>query len=484
MKNKAITKQGTVVGVIEGKSVIYKGVPYAAPPVGEKRFAAPSAPEPWDGERLCDVWSNESYRVPFPPVGKSMVNYKTEEVFSEDCLYLNIWAPADIDDDAKLPVMFFMYGAGGGNHAAYIDGKDFNAKGCILITVNYRIGLFGYFGLMELAERDEHGSTGNYGLMDILCALDWVRDNIAAFGGDPDNITVFGHSAGGIYTKWLLGCSQARGKFRHALSLSGGGIWDIDFVHTRESKCRLCQELLDKAGWTFDDVMTKPTEEVYAVLTKLERELDLPQKSMMNTLFLPSIDDYIVHDYHGKILFDGDVDEQADVMCGMLIEEWRNHNCQVPGGIDGYGKEFALASVISWGDRYNERGIKPIYTYFFNRHMPGEDGRSMIHGDELPMVFGTMDRYLWPWTDFDREMSSAVISYVTNFAITGNPNEEGLPEWKPYTADEHLTMNFADDHFASENISSDDRTRAVTAFLLEHPGMLDDPFPEVKQEQK
>lgn len=477
MKNKAVTKQGVAVGVREGSSVIYKGVPYAAPPIGRLRFAAPEAPESWEGERICDRWANDSYKVPFPPVGKSMVNYKVDEVYSEDCLYLNIWAPADIEDDAGLPVMFFLYGAGGGNHAAYIDGAAFNEKGCILITVNYRIGLFGFFGLDELAAKDAHGSTGNYGLMDILCALDWVRDNIAAFGGDPENITVFGHSAGGIYTKWLLGCSMARGKFRHAISLSGGGIWDIDYVHTKESKCRLCRQLLDMAGWTFEDVMSRSTEEVYAVLTSLERSLPLPQKSMMNTLFLPSIDDWIVHDYHGKILYDGDVDENADVMCGMLVEEWRNHNCQIPGGIGGYGREFALASVISWGDRFNQRGIKPVYTYFFDRHMPGPDGRSMIHGDELAYVFGTLDRYIWPWTDFDRKMSSAVISYFTNFAKTGDPNGEGLPAWKPYEADTHLTMHFAEDHFAAEDISDDSKTRETVDFLMERPGMLDDPFP-------
>lgn len=475
MKTKAETKQGTVVGVVEGNTTIYKGVPYAAPPVGERRFAAPAPPEPWEGERLCDTWSNESYRVPFPPVGKSMVREKPEEVYSEDCLYLNIWAPADIDDDARLPVMFFMYGAGGGNHAAYIDGASFNEKGCILITVNYRIGLFGYFGLEELAARDEHHSTGNYGLMDILCAIDWVRDNISAFGGDPENITVFGHSAGGIYTKWLLGCSEARGKFRHALSLSGGGTWDIDYIHTRESKCSLCRQLLDMAVWTFDDLMSKPTEEVYETLTKLERTLPLPHKSMLDTLFLPSVDDWLIHDYHGKILYDGDVDESIDVMGGMLAEEWRNHDCQIPGGLKGYNREFALGTVLSWAERYTQRGIKPMYAYFFDRPMPGGE-RNMIHGDELPYVFGTLDRYLWPWTEYDRKMSQAMVSYVTNFAKTGDPNEEGLPEWKPYTQEEHLTMHFAENHFACEDLSTDKKTRIVTDFLLEHPGMLDDHF--------
>lgn len=474
-KYKIRTDHGCVVGVREENSVIFKGIPYAAPPVGELRFRAPVEHADWDGDLVCDTWPADAYRIPFPPNPRSHVIAPGKFVYGEDCLYLNIWCPAETSGE-KLPVMFWLYGNGGSSHDPCVDGRAYNEKGCILVSINYRIGIMGCFGLEELAERDEHSSTGAYGIMDILFALKWVRKNIAAFGGDPDNVTVFGHSAGAMFTKLLIGSKPARGLFRRGISLSGGGTWDIDVVHTKESKCRLCRQLLDDAGWTLEDMMTRPVEEIYAVLLEGEKKLELPQKSMLNSLFHPSMDGWLIEDYYGKILCDGDVDESVDVMCGMLVEEWHNFPCQIPGGIGGYKKEFALASIIAWAKKYNERGIKPVYPYFFDRIMPGTDG-GMIHGDELPYTFGCMDRYSWPWTEFDYRIRDAAVGYFTNFAKTGDPNGPGLPEWRPYTEREPVTMHFAQDYIRAEDISSDERTSRVVDYLLERPGMLDDPFP-------
>ncbi len=471
---KARIKNGVVTGVREGDSIIFKGIPYAAPPVGERRFMAPQEHEDWDGELSCDKWPADTYRETGPAHQNPRETYHVIHEYSEDSLYLNIWAPAETT--AKdLPVMFWLYGGGGGSHDTYVDGRAFNKKGCILVSINYRQGLFGFFGLKELADRDPHGSTGDYGLMDILFALKWVRENIAAFGGDPENITVFGHSAGAMFTKWLIGCKEARGLFQHGISLSGGGTWDIDYIHTKEHKCELCQQLLDMAGWSYEDLMSKPTQEVSSVLMSLEKNLDLPQKSMMNTLFLPSMDGWLVEDYYGKILYDGDVDESVDVMCGMLVEEWRNFPCQIPGGIEGYEREFAMASIIAWGDRYAQRGIKPVYNYFFDRRMPVND-RSMVHGDELAYVFGCLDRYNWPWQDYDYKLSDTVVSYFTNFAKTGNPNGPGLPEWRPYAGNDPVTMHFKEEEMCSENIADTPKAQEVVQYLLKNPGMLDTPF--------
>lgn len=474
-KLKAHTKHGTVVGVQEGNSIIFKGIPYAAPPVGKLRFAAPTEHEDWEGELLCDKWPKDAYRIPFPPNPRSKVRDPGVHEYSEDCLYLNIWAPAGCDEE-KLPVMFYMYGGGGSSHDPHLDGTAYNEKGCILVAINYRMGIMGYFGLPELAARDSHGSTGAYGIMDIVFALQWVKENVAAFGGDPDNVTVFGHSAGGMFTKLLIGCKPARGLFKRGISLSGGGTWDIDVIHTMESKCNLCQQLLDIVGWTMEDMMTRPVEEIYAVLMEGEKQLDLPQKSMLNSLFHPSMDGWLIEDYYGKVLCDGDVDENADVMCGMLVEEWHNFNCQVPGGIGDYTREFAMASIIAWARKYNERGIKPIYPYFFDRRLPGLEDR-MFHGSELPYAFGCLERYDRPWTSYDEQMRDVTVAYFTNFAKTGDPNGPGLPEWKPYTAENPVAMHFTDEYIKAENIADTERAERVIQYLLEHPGMLDDPFP-------
>lgn len=477
---KATTRHGDVVGVREGNSVIFKGIPYAAAPVGERRFAAPEAHEDWEGELVCDHWPADAYRISFSPDPHSRVKYPEEHVYSEDCLYLNIWCPADQPEE-KLPVLFWLYGNGGSSHDAYVDGKAYNEHGCILVSINYRIGIFGNFGLQELAEQDEHGSTGTYGIMDIVFALRWVRENIAAFGGDPDQVTVFGHSAGAMFTKLLLGCEPAWGLFRRVIALSGGGTWDIDVIHTKQSKCGLCQQLLDYVGWTLEDMMTRSPREIYSALTKAEERLELPQKSMLNSLFHPSMDGWLIKDYYGKILCSGRVDESVDIMCGMLSEEWHNFPCQIPGGIGSYHREFAMASVIAWTRRYVQRGIKPIYPYFFERRLPGTN-EWMVHGDELPYVFGCLDRYDRPWTELDTALRDTVVAYLTNFAKTGDPNGPDLPEWPAFTGEAPLAMHFTQTYIKAEDISSTERVERVVEYLLKHPGMLNEPFPYAEKE--
>lgn|GEM_PF-2407173 len=477
--NRIKTKHGYVTGVTEEESVIFKGIPYAAPPVGPRRFAVPEEHADWDGNLACDKWAADAFRSN-TDYGKRF--FKGFE-YSEDCLYLNIWVPSKVSGE-KCPVMVWLYGANGSSHDRYIDGRAYNRKGCILVSVNYRIGIMGCFGHEKLAARDARNSTGAYGIMDILFALKWIRENITAFGGNPDNVTVFGHSAGAMFTKLLLGCEPARGLFRRVISLSGGGIWDIDYIHTKESKCRLCRELLENVGWTLDDMMTRTAEEIYGVLEEAEKDLNLPRKSMINSLFHPSMDDWLIKDYYGKILAEGEVDKNADVMCGMLGEEWHNFVCQIPGGIGDYKKEFALGAVISWARVYAERGLKPIYTYFFERRMPGMD-RWARHGDELPYVFGCLDRYEnIPWTAFDYKISEETVEYFSNFALNGNPNGSNLPDWEPYTKKRPLTLHFAEDYIKSEDLSSNYREEQVVRYLMATPGMLDDSFPPVSDNAK
>lgn len=472
---------GIVIGVEHEWGTLFKGIPYAAPPVGDLRFASPRPAEKWSGERLCDTFPPDTFRIVRPIPGMPKNNYPAlidePHIYSEDCLYINIWTPADSIDD-RLPVMFWLYGNGGSSHHPAVKGDIYAQKGVVLVTFNYRQDVFGCTGLKELADREPDGSTGANGPQDILFALKWVNDNITAFGGDPDNITVFGHSAGGIFTKFLLTCPQAEGLFQHAICMSGGGTWDIDPIYTKEQKCSWCQEILDKAGWSLDDIMTKSTEEVYEVLKKYEQTLNLPKQSMLCSLFLASEDDVLIDRYFGEKLYDGYVNTSVDVMAGMLVEEWRNIPCQVPGGIAGYEKEFAMASVVSWAQRNAERGFKPIYPYFFEHKMP-EDGHWMRHGDEVAYAFGTLDVYGKPWTEFDYLMSDTVVDYWTTFAKTGNPNCPGRPEWQPFTLDNPVTMHFADAHIICENISGSAKQQEAIRFLLEHPGILNNPFPPV-----
>ena len=225
---KAKTIYGTVTGVPgnEPQTTVFKGVPFAKPPVGPLRFHEPVEPDPWDGELVCDKWPNAPVMEPNP-------HYQGLPE-SEDCLYMNIFTPAE-SPNAKLPVMFWIYGGGFNYGCIYTDvseslhkgesaryrGEALNKRGVILVTINYRVSVMGFMSHPKLIERDGH--AGNYGLLDLVAGLNWVHDNIAAFGGDPDNVTIFGQSAGAVSCRMLMTSPLTKGKglFRRAIIQSG-----------------------------------------------------------------------------------------------------------------------------------------------------------------------------------------------------------------------------------------------------------------------
>lgn len=474
---KVKTKFGIVSGVTEDEYTVFKGVPYAAPPVGELRLRAPADMLPWEGEKACTEWPSASIQQhhEWPPRKDAPVYWEG----SEDCLYLNIWTPAETPDE-KLPVLFWIHGGGfftGSSFQPMFDGAAWCNRGVILVTVGYRLNALGFLGLKELAERDEHGSTGNYGVMDIFKALQWVNENISAFGGDPQNLTVAGQSSGAMSARWLLGCEPARGLFQHAIAQSGGGTWDIDPVLPFDEKCAYSQQVLDMIGWTLEDVLTREAYEVSTTLDKVIPKLGLPQKSLRARLFQPSVDNWLVTDYYGKLIFEGATDD-VDVMVGSIRDEWQNYNCQVHNKIDGWEYEFAMSHGIAWARRNEMLGKKPVYTYFFDHDLPDENGipTKPTHGSELSLMFGTYERFPNKWTSYDQQLSEAVIDYWTSFAKTGDPNTPGRPLWLPYTSKHPLTMTFTNDGWGGAHLDARPRLDKVVKFLLEKPGIIDRPF--------
>jgi para-nitrobenzyl esterase len=477
----AITKASTKFGVVTGLPVedytLFKGVPYAAPPVGKLRLCPPVDPVPWTGEKACTEWALVSVQVHRmgPPKPEEPITWSG----SEDCLYTNVWTPARTSDD-KLPVVFWVHGGGFNGGVSYgrdIDGAAWSRRGVILVSVGYRLGALGFFGLKELMGRDEHDSTGNYGLMDILKALHWVRENIAAFGGDPDNVTIAGQSSGSMATRWLLGCGPARGLFRHAIAQSGGGTWDVDPILPLDEKCACSKKVMDKVGWTLDDVLTRDAVEVSSTLKAVVPQLGLPRKSIVAELFQPSVDGWLVTDYYGKKLYEG-AGADVDVMVGTVRDEWQNFTYQVSGGIAGYEYEFAAALSITWARRYNQLGKKPLYTYFFDHDLPDENGKpeKPLHDSEMQFTFGTFERNPHRWTDYDRLMAETVLDYWTAFAKTGDPNAPGRALWLPYTVEHPVTMHFANDGWGAANLDGRAKQDRVVKYLLEKPGILDRPF--------
>lgn len=474
---KAKTKYGLVTGIPNQGYTVFKGIPYAEPPVGKLRLCAPVDPAVWTGERDCLEWKSPSVQQhrEWPPREDAPVYWEG----SEDCLYLNIWSPARSPDE-KLAVVFWIHGGGfftGRANDPWVDGAEWNKRGVILVSVSYRMNALGFLGLEELAKRDEHGSTGNYGIMDIFKALQWVNENIAAFGGDPENVTIAGQSSGSMATRWLLGCKPAEGLFKHAIAQSGGGTWDIDPVLPFEQKCADSQKVLDVLGWNLEDVLTKEAYDVSSAMDSIVPQLGLPQKSLRARLFQPSVDNWLITDYYGKLIYDG-VSTDVDIMVGSIRDEWQNYNCQVTNRIDGWEYEFAISHSIAWARRNNLLGRKPVYTYFFDHDIPDDNGfpKKPTHSSEMPYTFGSFERFPNKWTDFDRRMSETSVDYWTSFAKTGDPNTPGRPLWLPYTVEHPITMHFTNDDWGGVNLDGREKVDKVVKYLLEKPGILDRPF--------
>jgi len=335
----------------------------------------------------------------------------------------------------------------------------------------------GFLGLKELAIRDEHGSTGNYGIMDIFKALQWVNENISAFGGNPNNVTIAGQSSGSMATRWLLGCDPAKGLFHHAIAQSGGGTWDIDPILPFEEKCAYSQKILEMVGWTLEDVLTRDAYEVCETLDSVVSELGLPQKSLRARLFQPSVDHWLITGYYGKLIFEG-ASADVDIMVGSIRDEWQNYNCQVFNRIDGWEYEFAMAHGITWARRNNLLGRKPVYTYFFDHDIPDENGNPTkpMHNSEMPYTFGTYEKFPNKWTEYDHRISETTVDYWTSFAKTGDPNTPGRAIWLPYTPAHPVTMTFTNDGWGGVHLDGRERLDKVVKFLLEKPGIIDRPF--------
>lgn len=472
--NQVRTNNGAVRG-LPGKRVgntVYYGIPFARAPVGALRFMPPQEPDCWEGVCLCDS--------PSPACIQKKRGGGPPET-SEDCLYLNVYTPAQ-DGTERLPVMVWIYGgafAGGWASDPEFDGEALAEKGAVVVTVNYRCSLFGFFSTEELERRT--GFAGNLGLLDQVAALNWVQKNIAAFGGDPRCVTVFGQSAGGISVRMLLVSPLGRGLFHRAIVESGGGLNEADLVRSKGEFQRLCQRCLELAGWDIDRLLLAGADDALEALEVAAHEL-LAGREL--ALFQPFVDGVTLLDVPGNSIARGEAMD-VPVICGTVAgDSWmfsRKVRSDVPG--DAYFRGFAISPSQSWARNQLTLGLKPIYTYYMDRTQPPREqsyrhgtppfGASTPHGTEIAYVFGTLAARGQGHTPYDAEISEAMQTYWRNFAAAGNPNGTGLPDWPPYEADVPLTMHIGDRGIRAENIVCNDEEERVIAHTIRHPGMLE-----------
>jgi para-nitrobenzyl esterase len=441
----------------------FQGIPYAAPPTGNLRWQAPQPAKPWKGELSATKYGHHCAQN---RVYEDMVfqdSTSPEDNGSEDCLTLNVYTPAPgkAREKSKLPVMFWIHGggyAGGSSSEPRHNGDFLPQKGVVLVTINYRLAVFGFLALPELAA-EQGGSSGNYGLMDMVAALQWVKKNIAAFGGDPANVTIFGESAGSSAVSTLMAAPSAQGLFHQAIGESGGA--------------------LASGGQAMETLAVRgPKEEAWVKSTGAKSLAELRSLSKDQILaaagkhggvgFGPVIDgkflsEPVVEIYKAgrqakvPLLAGFNRDEGYALANGMTVEKWKVVGAQkFPGNIEEFFKlypgvtdteairsasDFSGDQLIAYGtwkwieiDR--STGNKDIYRYKLDLAAPPSKfhaGSFAFHSDDIEYVFGTLaTRPGAVWRPEDWTLSKQIMSYWTNFANKGDPNGPGLPEWPKY----------------------------------------------------
>ncbi len=465
------TDSGLVRGVVGQGIVSYKGIPYVAPPIGELRWRPPQPTEAWSGIYEADAFGpicpQRGSLFPPLPIGET----------SEDCLTLNVWAPAG-EAEGSAPVMVWIHGGGyrrGLGSSPLYDGTKLAEQGVVVVTFNYRLGRLGFFThpSLSIAQADE--LLGNYGFMDQIAVLEWVQRNIGAFGGDPDNVTIFGESAGGGSVNFLMISPQAKGLFHRAIAQSAGNGMAVD-QHLTETRGRA--RSLEEIGKEFAaNLGVKEDGDLIANLRALSVDQVMSETPQGGALSGPVVDGNLIPDSIALLFSQG---KQHDVPYLAGGNSWEGAIvAQSPGAYDSffhgrdmteiealYGKRTQTDMVQAWfGDatflspaRYLVTEMANVssasYLYHFS-YVTGSQRTNMPgvpHGGEIAYVFGTLPTMTDQVTDRDIALSKLVSAYWVQFARTGDANGGGRPKWPAYSREQDVLLEFGDNILLHANL--------------------------------
>lgn len=454
------TASGLVTGVPASavpSVTVYKGIPYAAPPAGHLRWRPPQPPATWDGVRPADAFG------PICPQTTRFTSLPDHLPMSEDCLSLNIWTAAKAPDERR-PVYVWIYGgrfvSGSGADPLY-DGAALAAAGLVVVTFNYRSGVFGFLASPELSDESGHASSGNYGLLDQIALLRWVQTNIAAFGGDPDRVMIAGQSAGAACVLDLVNSPLASGLFHRAIAHSGARhprdpalAYLAASYRTREVAEQHGLQLIKEHGVSsIADLRELPVE---ALL--LGNDDNEPcDAAHAPPRFRPVLDGYVLPRTYQDALTAGPIND-VPIMTGGTKDE------------DGDAREQARISTYLWAKSWVATASSPAYTYYWTHPAPGPDAaeRGAFHGSEINYVFNNFYATQRPWTDLDHRIAARFSAFVTNFAATGDPNGPGLPIWPAVTPGEAQTMQLGSE-FGSMPVATPAAIESRRRFLESQP---------------
>ncbi len=451
------TNAGSVSGTTNsnGDIHIFRGIPFAAPPVGNLRWKAPQPVLPWSGIRKCNAFGPSPMQgtpVPFSMWSEEFLIPKTP--ISEDCLYLNVWSGAKSSNE-KRPVIVWIYGGGFGSGGAGVpiyDGEAMAKKGIVFVSINYRVGIFGFFSYPELTKESGRNASGNYGLMDQIAALQWVQKNIAAFGGDAGNVTIAGQSAGSFSVNDLVASPLGKGLFQKAIGESGASFSSTtttlqmaEQAGIAVAKSLNASSLAELRNIPADDLLKKakttsrPIVDGYVLPASVS---DIYAQGKENKVPLLTgwneNEGLLFGSVKSAELYKKDINEKYGARAGSALKFYPADNDSIAAL-----SQYKLSSDVimgtqnyTWANLQSDQGSK-VFVYRFARKVPGYGQYAKygaFHTGEVPYAYDNLKFVNRPWEAVDHLLAKMISSYWANFASKGNPNGSGLPEWPVYNS--------------------------------------------------
>ena len=453
MEKKIVkVKEGLLSGRTDGKVSVFMGIPYAAPPVGDLRWRGPQAAPSWEGLREAVKCAPMAVQIPIP--GSLMEKHE----MSEDCLYLNIWAPDDASENH--PVLVWFYGGalqGGCADVPSLSGNVYAQDGVVLVTVSYRVGVFGFMCHPDMKKEDPDGFSGNFGHRDQLAALKWIKENISAFGGDPDRVTISGQSAGSASCCALMNAPSAKGFF-HAAILHSGDVFQPERDVPLEDAESWGKQLGEQFGCnTLDEFRKVPVEILYADGDPMMKYIHQLAAAVIDGVFLPaSQGDLLLNNecYGVPVIIGTNFDEGSRFAAEPYIsaitsrlgipEDLYDSEPDLDHKANALARDYWYARHLIWARIRSREYSLPSWEYVFARRLTPQGA---FHGMEIPYAFGTLDAEpdfgsQLPYPQKDRDLSALMHSYWVNFISSYDPNGEGLPYWPEKSeGDRHMQFD-------------------------------------------
>ncbi len=452
-----LTKSGKIQGTQKNGIQVFKGIPFAKPPVGDLRWKAPQPLTPWEGVKKCLAFGPSPVQdEPIPFMCWSEEYLIPKAPISEDCLYLNVWAPKKTT--TKKAVLVYIYGGGfrsGGSGCAIYDGEAMAKKDILYVSINYRVGVFGFLAHPELSNESAQKTSGNYALLDMIAALHWVHDNIEAFGGDPNQVTIAGQSAGAFAVNFLSASPLTKGLIKGAIAESGGSILpssirpsirlkeaeQMGVSYAKKLGASSIQELRKKTATEIlksQGGLSGPFEDGYVIPSSMLSIYNNHEQNDIPTLLGWNLDDKMIGKPATAAQYTADIQKQFGANALALLALYPGNNDMEAATSQGDLSRDQTFGVqgYTWATLQSEKGKSPVYVYSFNRKLPASTPATdfgAFHTGEVPYAYNNLHTVHRPFTKEDYLLADQMSSYWVNFVKTANPNGKGLLSWPAYT---------------------------------------------------